>query len=479
MDQIVDSGSAADALRINQLYQVQTRSGYWKTGGAVNPGSSTTQIEVDVEAGDAQVSGSAVSWSATSVALNAADTDPRVDVVYVRSDGTFGVATGTPHAYRPNTDENGDPITPAPFEHWEPAPDDGGNVPGLPLACVLVKPSVTDSTDITTSEIQDRRLAASSNSEYVKGNGTDNGQVTITADDSDVVLKDSTDSVANYLWRDHSQGTLKIGSPNAVPTLRERLNANGNAIDGVNNIEVTAPGGAALDLTPISDGNKILWEITDGAATNPTDVYGRTQPGSGTAFKLGTSASGELFNIGMDGSASFTGGGGVDFASGALTNVDHLEVSSDSGVVIDLTTGSSDGTHILWRHDDGGSTQYEGLSRPGNNNAFMVRDSTNGQPLFTVHNDGTADLAGGDRVATRPWTNNNFLSSSGGTVSGSLTTTGTLTAQAKTQLQGQLEIPAQSADPPAPASGYVRIYQSGTTVEAKDASGNIATLGTF
>lgn len=161
MQQIVTAGTAADALRINQIYQVQRREAYWVSGGTATPGSASTQIEVDIEAGEAQFGGSSTSWATTAVALDSASGDPRVDVVYVQQDGSLGVVTGTPHPYRPNQDEDGNAMTPSPFEHWEPSPDDGGNVIGLPLCCVLVEPSMADSTDLTTSHIQDRRLTTS------------------------------------------------------------------------------------------------------------------------------------------------------------------------------------------------------------------------------------------------------------------------------------------------------------------------------
>lgn len=165
METITQAGEAADALRINQIYQVQSREAYWISGGSASPGSSSTEIQVDIEAGEARFSGSKTTWAATTVALDAASADPRVDVVYVQSDGSFGVVTGTPHTYRPNQDEDGNAMTPAPFEHWEPSPDDGGNVLGHPICCVLVEPGMADSTDLTTSHIQDRRMTTSSESQ--------------------------------------------------------------------------------------------------------------------------------------------------------------------------------------------------------------------------------------------------------------------------------------------------------------------------
>lgn len=224
METIVTAGEAADALRINQIHQVQTGQAVWISGGSVTPGSSSTQLTVSVASGEATINDTSVQWASDTVGLDSASTQPRVDVIEVREDASLHAITGAPNAYRPNTDEDGNTITPAPFQHWEPAPDDGTNVLGMPLACVLVEPTMADSTDLTTDHIQDRRLDGADNSSLVKGNGEDNGRTVIVANDADTIFQDETDDVQNWLHREYSTGLLHIGGPNAMPMLRTNLN---------------------------------------------------------------------------------------------------------------------------------------------------------------------------------------------------------------------------------------------------------------
>lgn len=261
MDTIVTAGEAADALRINQIHQSITKDAYWVSGGDVTPGTASTQIEVNVASGEANINSTSVTWASDSVVLSAANNDPRVDVVYVQEDGTLTSVTGTPHSYRPNTDENGDPFTPAPFEHWEPSPDDGSNVIGLPLACVLVKPTTADSTDLTSAMIQDRRLSATTNPEFLRADGVDNGSVTVTSNDADLKFQDTTDPTSEYLWRDFSAGKLYLGAPNATPTFRTDANLGTNDLfrdgqsmvtsgDGVEMRELYVQGSAPSTSNP-------------------------------------------------------------------------------------------------------------------------------------------------------------------------------------------------------------------------------------
>ncbi|MEC8552885.1 MAG: hypothetical protein VXY93_20495, partial [Pseudomonadota bacterium] len=39
---------------------------------------------------------------------------------------------------------------------------------------------------------------------FVRGDSTDNGFVSIRANDNDFIVQDSTDSITNFIWRDHS-----------------------------------------------------------------------------------------------------------------------------------------------------------------------------------------------------------------------------------------------------------------------------------
>ena len=80
---------------------------------------------------------------------------------------------------------------------------------------------------------------------------TASGAHTFTANDVDFIVQDTTDSITNYIWRDHSTDKLYLGTGNAVVDLRsvlkinntERIDMSGNATLG----DITAQ-----DLTLLS-----------------------------------------------------------------------------------------------------------------------------------------------------------------------------------------------------------------------------------
>ena len=67
------------------------------------------------------------------------------------------------------------------------------------------------------------QLDGISSSQFVRGDGANNGSVTIRADDSDFIIQDSQDSTTNYIWRDHSASVLYLGSSAAVVTAKVML----------------------------------------------------------------------------------------------------------------------------------------------------------------------------------------------------------------------------------------------------------------
>ena len=64
----------------------------------------------------------------------------------------------------------------------------------------------------------------------VRKDGVDNGAIDIVVNNVDFIVRDTTDSITNFIWRDHSANELKLGTANAVPTLRATLNMNSNNI---------------------------------------------------------------------------------------------------------------------------------------------------------------------------------------------------------------------------------------------------------
>jgi len=67
-------------------------------------------------------------------------------------------------------------------------------------------------------------------SSFVRGDNVDNGSVIIRVNDTDFVVSDSTDPTTNFIWRDHSENKLLLGTANAVVTTRSDLEVNGNLV---------------------------------------------------------------------------------------------------------------------------------------------------------------------------------------------------------------------------------------------------------
>lgn len=242
METQIDAGDAAYSLYENSIVQAYTRQAYHISGGQVNPGTSSTQLTVAVEAGEAHISDTPVSWATEEVILDDAgvgpngqdQNQPRVDVIFVAADGTLGAVTGEPHSFAPDTDADGNPITPAPFEHWSPAPDDGQRVGGLVLGLVLVRPGWSSAQDMSATEIKQWRLGGAEASQFVRGDGTDNGSVTITTKGAPFTLTDPTAQVAggDYFRYDPNNATY-IGARDAPVTLRGDLDVNRRGVHGL------------------------------------------------------------------------------------------------------------------------------------------------------------------------------------------------------------------------------------------------------
>lgn len=87
---------------------------------------------------------------------------------------------------------------------------------------------------------------------------TASGAHTFTSNDVDFIVQDTTDSVTNYIWRDHSGSKLYLGTQDAVVHLRSALQINGST-------RIDMSGNATLGT--ISSG-----AITSGAITSSGDV---------------------------------------------------------------------------------------------------------------------------------------------------------------------------------------------------------------
>ena len=82
---------------------------------------------------------------------------------------------------------------------------------------------VVDQTGPYSNSITRANLVSSLASEFVYGNATDNGEINIRVNDADFIISDATDGTTNYFWRDHGEGTLMIGTTDAVITPRSDI----------------------------------------------------------------------------------------------------------------------------------------------------------------------------------------------------------------------------------------------------------------
>lgn len=155
----IENGQGATAL--DQTQWIDQRQGY-----AVIPssGSLGTQCEVSINtgtlgtgnnalsvaSGSVLFDGGSVSVSAQNVDVDAGDSNPRKDVVYVDSGGNAQVRKGAPATVP--ADAPGDK-----FQTWHPAPYDMHDVESVVLAVVWVGATASS---VTASDLRDRRLPA-------------------------------------------------------------------------------------------------------------------------------------------------------------------------------------------------------------------------------------------------------------------------------------------------------------------------------
>tara|TARA_R110002153_G_C13288617_1_gene494720 strand:- start:322 stop:1971 length:1650 start_codon:yes stop_codon:yes gene_type:complete len=82
--------------------------------------------------------------------------------------------------------------------------------------------------DIDALNINANTLDGRQGYQYVF-DGLDNGATDIMVNDADFIVRDTTDSITNFLWRDHSASKLYIGTADAQPTTRYDLYTQGGS----------------------------------------------------------------------------------------------------------------------------------------------------------------------------------------------------------------------------------------------------------
>lgn len=151
MNTIVDISEAADAFLINQLFSISTGGGYWESGGQISTGGSSTAIEMSIGSVTVNIGGEVITHGSQPVTLSATSGEYRSDVIYADSAGIDKVE-GVEMPKIPT--DNDFPNV------WQPAPDNGSLVPGVPLWVVHVTPNDAASVDIESWQWQDRRINA-------------------------------------------------------------------------------------------------------------------------------------------------------------------------------------------------------------------------------------------------------------------------------------------------------------------------------
>lgn len=349
MEEYFNAGDAGWTAQLNAVIQALTRAAYHVSGGKITPGSSSTNVTVTVEAGEAVVHGTQVSWPGEELPLEdggvgPSGTDenlPRVDAVFAREDSTLGVATGEPAPFTPDTTPEGQPYTPAPMEHWTPAPDSGSRIGGCVLGFVLVGKNATAATDIPSENIQQWKIGtALDKSRLVFGDGTPNGPTTIAVNDDPLSIEDSARSSPQIFDYDNNDNVLRIG-------------AAGVRVEGksIGTLELDSNSGVVFDTTQDQNGVVNIYESKHGGSDRWAlqTALGGAQNAPFSIRNLTTRD--DVFWIDDTGTSHFAGNGLQDvkqvvFNNGAkLNSVDyngHLEYTAPDGTKIDLTAGEGD-----------------------------------------------------------------------------------------------------------------------------------------
>lgn len=149
---------------------------------------------------------------------------------------------------------------------------------------------------------------------FVRGDGTNQSAIDIRADNTDFIVRDTGDSVTNYIWRDHSANVLYLGTSAAVITARSTINANSNNITNVNTITATTiragdgtDGRFFSDIagrTAFADGDFYIQSSVGNFYNYATNQYLGASSGD-NIYARGNTISGNSWNITGAGVATF------------------------------------------------------------------------------------------------------------------------------------------------------------------------------
>lgn len=151
MKTTVNTADGADALLINQLYTIASGGDFWESGGALSTAGSSTSIQLSVSPVTVNIGGETVTHGSQPVTHSATSGEFRSDVIYADSSGV-DVQEGVEMVKLP--EGNSFPSI------WQPTPDNGSLVPGVPLWVVHITPEDAASADIESWQMQNRRMNA-------------------------------------------------------------------------------------------------------------------------------------------------------------------------------------------------------------------------------------------------------------------------------------------------------------------------------
>jgi hypothetical protein len=182
----ITNGGGAQTLDIKQPEWQD--EGYAVVGDVATPGSGPLAVTIgsgvlgagngalSVGSGDALVGGSTVSNAGVSVDIEAGDSEPRKDVVWIDNTGSVRVDKGTPTGILPQGASG--------FESYVPPVPFPGTTPATVLAAVFV-PANAD--EIDSGDIQDRRLPADVVRSSVDSNSLSTDEAIIDGISMDVI----------------------------------------------------------------------------------------------------------------------------------------------------------------------------------------------------------------------------------------------------------------------------------------------------
>lgn len=156
MKRHIQNGEGVRAFAKNLIYNALDGP-TWESGLQVTPNTTDTSgIFVDIGDGAINVDGEPISHPSQKIELSAAENYPYIAVIDVTTAGV-GKVEGNEAPKRPNSTQDD---TEGTFPNiWSPVPDDGGLVNGVGRALVYVRPSVSDSTDITDADIRNYNVS--------------------------------------------------------------------------------------------------------------------------------------------------------------------------------------------------------------------------------------------------------------------------------------------------------------------------------